>query len=113
MVVVMPAFAQRQYANDRIITTVVSAFIRLLAPDMANAVDTPRHVVFEADTDDAAPEQACQCAHPRTSDDTAKHGWNGESDGDPQWEEPVNELQVCIGDQVGNVAIQIWLFDVK
>ena len=113
MVVVVPAFAQRQYANDGIVAAVVAAFVRLLAPDVTHAVDAPRYVVFETDTDDAAPEQARQCAHPRASDDTSEHGWNGQSDGDPQWEEPVNELQVFIGDQVGHVAIQVWLFDVK
>ena len=113
MVVVVPAFAQRQYANDGVIAAVIAAFVWLLAPNMTNAVDAPRHMVFETDADDAAPEQAGQCAHPCACDDTAEYCWNGQSDGDPQWEESVNELQVFIGDQVGHISFQVWLFDIK
>ena len=85
MVVVVPAFAQRKYANDGVIAAVIVAFVRLLAPNVTHAVDAPRHVVLETDADDAAPEQAGQCAHPCACDDTAKYCWNGQSDGHPQW----------------------------
>ena len=104
MVVVVPTFTQCQYANDGIIAAVVTAFVWLLTPNVTNAIDAPRHMVFETDADDAAPEQAGQCAHPCACDDTAEYCWYGQPEGDPKWEEPVNESQVFIGNQVGYVA---------
>ena len=58
VMVVVPAFAEGEDRDDRVVDAVVGAFEGLGAPDVADGVDAPSHVLEQANAGDAAPDQA-------------------------------------------------------
>ena len=59
MVIIVPAFAKGYHANDCIVPTFIMGFEWLCAPYVADAIDAPRCVMLDHDSDDSAPQATC------------------------------------------------------
>src|SRR5262249_22576964 len=93
MVVVVPAFTQSQNAAHKIVAAFVVARKTACAPNMANGVNAPGHVMHEEDAHAAAPNQAEQHPGPALGNKAAEHTGNGNTQHYPQREKRTDGAQ--------------------
>jgi hypothetical protein len=55
VMVVMPSLPESQYAKEKIVAALISSFVVLKTPDMADTVHAPSDVVDHEDTNQSAP----------------------------------------------------------
>src|SRR5438067_139691 len=70
--VVVPALAHGQDAEQEVIAALVVAVVGLFAPQVADGVNAPGHVVHQEDPGQAAPHQAEQGPQPAAFEQPAQ-----------------------------------------
>src|SRR5687767_10469220 len=74
MVVVVPALAQCEHADDEVVLALVLHRIGLAAPEVADGVNAPGHMVHQEDADQSAPEEPEQRPLPTAHPEPAQGG---------------------------------------
>lgn len=110
VVVVVPAFAEAEDAEDEVVGRVVVALERAAAPDVADRVDAPGDVVHHEDTDQAAPEEAHERAEERHGDQAADDGRDDETEDGPEREQAAHLDDVAVAGHIGGIAVDVWVF---
>src|SRR5207245_6777129 len=107
MMVVVPAFAEGQDAEQEVVAAVIAARVRTAAPDVAYGIDAPGNVVDQEDARQAAPDEAEQRAHPACRQHAAQHRRDEQAEGHPQWKESAGSAQGAALTQVPVIVSQI------
>jgi len=83
VVIVVPSFAEPQYAADEIVLAFIVAVEGLPAPKVANGIDAPGQMMHEKKTHQSAPEETQQGSKPRSGKKGADGSGDGESEQGP------------------------------
>ena len=71
--VVVPSFSQSEYAHDCIVSAVVMRVEWLLAPDVADGVDAPRHVMDQEYSYESSPDEPQKYTNPTQRKHSSEH----------------------------------------
>src|SRR6266850_4293390 len=101
VVVVVPAFAEGEDAEDRVVAAFIGGSVGAGSPDVADGVDAPGDVVEQGGADEAAPEDAGEEAGPRVAECGGDQAGDNPAEQEPEPEKSVNECEHGVADQIG------------
>ncbi len=113
VMIVVPAFAECQNADNRIVPAVIMAVIGLRTPDVAYRIHAPGDMMLEEDSDESAPEEAGQCSEPAAAENAAQNRRDEQAQENPERKQLADDLKITIGLEIRNIALLIRLFDAK
>ena len=113
MVIVVPALTQSQYTHDRVVATVIMAFVGLSAPDMAHGVHAPGDMMLKEDADEPTPEETGESSKPTSAENTTQNRRNEQAQQDPETKELADDPQIWISLEIRDIALLIGLFNTK
>ena len=106
----MPPFAQRKNGADGIVYAVIRRLERSRAPEMADTVDAPCHVLHQADAHQSTPDRAGNEAVPRALPQAHQHPRRNDAQNHPEKVELVDQEHGGIARQVNDRVARIrWI----
>src|SRR5688572_17680022 len=106
VVVVVPPLAETDHAEDGVVAALVVAAEGARAPEVADGVDAPGHVVDEEDAGEPAPDEPEERAGPRPCDQPAEDGRDQQAHGHPEGEQDADAAEQLVRVKVGNVSVE-------
>jgi hypothetical protein len=107
VMVVVPPFTEAEDAEEEIVSAVIVAGKRPCAPDVADGIDAPGHMMNQENAGESAPEEAEQEAHPGMGEPGTKKRGDDEAEDGPENPEFADDAHEAVALEVGDVLGEV------